>query len=53
VLPREAIDTFLKKFEVQRVRDLRAAQQDAARALVEALERSGKPSAGEVDPFGD
>ncbi|MBN1773205.1 MAG: hypothetical protein JXB32_18205 [Deltaproteobacteria bacterium] len=51
VLPRDAVDTFLKKFGVQRVRDLKASDEKAARAFVEALEGKGQKSGGEIDPF--
>lgn len=53
VLPRDAVDSFLKKFGVQRVRDLKASDEKAARGFVEALEGKGQKSGGEgeVDPF--
>jgi hypothetical protein len=53
-LPRDAVDTFLKKFGVKRVRDLKASDEKAARALVDGLEGKGKtePSGtAEIDPF--
>lgn len=50
-LPRDAVDTFLKKFGVQRVRDLKASDEKAARAFVDALEGKGKSGDGTVDPF--
>ncbi|MCG8419847.1 MAG: hypothetical protein MJE77_18080 [Proteobacteria bacterium] len=44
-LPRAAVDRFLGKFGVQRVRDLPSSRKDEAFATLEALERSG------IDPF--
>ena len=54
-LPREAVDTFLEKFGVQRVRDLKGSDEKAAAAFIASLEakyvepRGG--GGGEVDPF--
>ena len=52
-LPREAVDSFLKKFGVKRVRDLKASDEKAAREFVSGLEGKGggKTGSGEVDPF--
>ena len=53
-LPREAVDRFCHKFEVQRIKDLPAAQVQRARAFVEALEAElsqGLPEDDSVDPF--
>lgn len=53
-LPRDAVDTFLQKFRVQRIRDLKAEDEKAAVAFVESLERAGRssgPAGGEIDPF--
>ena len=54
-LPREAVDLFLGKFGVQRVRDLKASDHDGAAAFIESLEaKYAEPQAGtdtEVDPF--
>ena len=44
-LPRAAIDRFLQKFGVERVRDLPSSSKDDAFHALEALERSG------VNPF--
>lgn len=57
-LPREAVDLFLGKFGVQRVRDLKGSDEKAAHAFIESLERkyaqpetaTGKTDT-EVDPF--
>ena len=49
-LPREAVDRFCQKFEVQRIKDLRASQADKARVFVEALVTEFSPDAN-VDPF--
>lgn len=49
-LPRSDVDAFLAEFGVQRVRDLEAKQEGAARAFIEQL--LGKQSQpAEVDPF--
>lgn len=53
-LPREAVDRFCQKFEVQRIRDLPAGQVERARAFVEALEAELRPGPAQddsVDPF--
>ena len=52
-LPRDAVDGFLKKFGVKRVRDMKATDEAAARAYIDGLEGKQKPAAstGEVDPF--
>ena len=54
-LPREAVDTFLEKFSVQRVRDLKASDEKAAAAFIDSLEekyaRPQAEAADEVDPF--
>ena len=53
-LPREAVDRFLQKFGVQRIKDLPAAQVEKARAFVEQLQTElAAPAASEseVDPF--
>ncbi len=54
-LPREAVDTFLEKFSVQRVRDLKGSDEKAAGAFIASLEaKYAQPQAGsndEVDPF--
>ncbi|CAM4541392.1 hypothetical protein [Myxococcus xanthus] len=52
-LPREAVDRFLQKFSVQRIRDLPASKGELARAFVDSLvaEYSAE-SVADVDPFG-
>lgn len=51
-LPRAEVDAFIAKMGVQRVRDLKAADETAARALLEQLEAKAAPAqAAEVDPF--
>ena len=53
-LPREAVDRFLQKFGVQRIKDLPAAQVEKARAFVEQLQTElAAPAASETegDPF--
>ena len=52
-LPREAVDRFLRKFGVSRIKDLPAAQVDKAQAFVEALnaEFNAKADEDEIDPF--
>jgi len=51
-LPRADVDAFIAKMGVQRVRDLKAADETAARALLEQLEAKAAPAqAAEVDPF--
>ena len=51
-LPRSDLDAFLKKFGVQRVRDLKAADEGPARTFIDSLS-SAKASGSntEVDPF--
>jgi hypothetical protein len=53
-LPREAVDRFLQKFNVQRIKDLPAALADKARAFVDQLQSElAAPAATstDVDPF--
>ncbi|MCP3105372.1 hypothetical protein LZ198_41570 [Myxococcus sp. K15C18031901] len=52
-LPREAVDRFLQKFGVQRIRDIPVSKGELARAFVDALvtEYSAE-SVADVDPFG-
>jgi hypothetical protein len=52
-LPREAVDRFLQKFAVQRIRDIPASKGELARAFVDSLvaEYSAE-SVADVDPFG-
>lgn len=53
-LPRDAVDTFLAKFDIQRVRDLKVSQEKAATAFVATLADKHAPpggKGGEVDPF--
>jgi hypothetical protein len=53
-LPREAVDRFLQKFAVQRIKDLPAGQVEKARAFVEQLQGEfAAPAAAstDVDPF--
>ena len=54
-LPRDAVDTFLEKFGVKRIRDLKAADKAAAKEFVESLEskngRGPAEASDEVDPF--
>ena len=52
-LPREAVDRFCQKFDIQRIKDLPAAQVAQAQAFVEALEAefNGKDDGGDIDPF--
>jgi hypothetical protein len=52
-LPRDAVDLFLSKFSIQRVRDLKASDQAAAAAFIESLERKHGGATAEVDPFGE
>ena len=49
-LPRSDVDAFLAEFKVQRVRDLRAVDEDGARAFIERL-TTAQPGGGEIDPF--
>ena len=54
-LPRSDVSTFLEQLKVQRVRDLRASDLEAARQLLGGLEararRKAAPAQTEVDPF--
>jgi hypothetical protein len=53
-MPREAVDRFLEKFGVQRIKELPAAQVEKARAFVEVLATEfAAPAATstETDPF--
>lgn len=54
-LPRDAVDAFLEKFEVKRIRDLKASDRKAAEEFVKSLEakngRGEDDGDGEVDPF--
>jgi len=52
-LPREAVDRFLQKFGIGRVKDLPASHVEKARAFVESLasELSSKDDGGDIDPF--
>lgn len=51
-LPRTDVDAFIAKMGVQRVRDLKASDETAARALLDQLEAKAAPAqAAEVDPF--
>ena len=49
-LPQAQVGEFLKRFAVQRVRDLAASDETAARAFLDEREGAGDQS-GEVDPF--
>ena len=52
-LPREAVDRFLQKFGVKRIKDLPAAQLEKARAFVKQLAAELAPpqEEAETDPF--
>ena len=54
-LPRSDVNTFLEQFKVQRVRDLRQSDVEAARQLLGGLDararRQAAPAQTEVDPF--
>jgi len=51
-LPRTDVDAFIAKMGVQRVRDLKATDETAARALLDQLETKAAPAqTAEVDPF--
>ena len=54
-LPVEAATTFVERFDVQRIRDVKAADEDSARAFIETLEIKYGPADSaaetEVDPF--
>jgi hypothetical protein len=49
-LPREALDQFLQKFRIQRVKELKASDQAAAFELLSKFEAELHP-AQEIDPF--
>ncbi|RUO88967.1 hypothetical protein D7Y11_32805 [Corallococcus sp. AB018] len=52
-LPREAVDRFLQKFGVQRIRDIPASKGELARAFVDSLVAEySTESVADVDPFG-
>ena len=52
-MPREAVDRFLQKFAVQRIKDLPANMVEKARAFVEQMETElySQAQAPETDPF--
>jgi len=51
-LPREAVDRFLQKFSVQRIRDVPASKGELARAFVDSLVAEfSAESPADVDPF--
>jgi hypothetical protein len=53
-LPREAVDTFLEKFGVDRVRDLKVSEEKAALTALASLEAKYLGQQGqteEIDPF--
>jgi hypothetical protein len=50
VLPRETLEDFLKKFKVQRVKDLRAGDQTAVLEFLSRIEAAMQPPR-EIDPF--
>lgn len=51
-LPRSDVDQFLQRFGITRVRDLMAADLEAAHALLAQLEAKHAPApAAEIDPF--
>jgi len=51
-LPREMLNSFLGKFDVKRVKDLKASDVRAALELLDALEAKARPQPDEeVDPF--
>lgn len=51
-LPRSALDAFLAEFGVDRIRDVRTADEAAARDMLHDLEAKHAPAkSGEVDPF--
>ncbi len=47
-LERDAVQTFLKKFEIKQIRELKPEQIDGAIAFIETL---GGDRSEEVDPF--
>lgn len=49
-LPREMLNSFLAKFGIKRVKDLKASDQGAALELLDELEGKARPQE-EVDPF--
>ena len=52
-LPRSAVDTFLEKLSIQKVRELKQADEKAAIELISSLESEHAPPVGgeDVDPF--
>lgn len=50
-LPRPDVEAFLKKYGVQRVRDLDADQEISARTFIETLVAKQQGGTEEVDPF--
>jgi hypothetical protein len=50
-LPRTALDAFLGEFGIEKVRDLKASDEKAARALLTELEASNQREDTSVDPF--
>lgn len=50
-LPRSDVDAFLAEFGIQRVRDLPASQEAAARAYIATRTADQAPAATEIDPF--
>ncbi len=51
-LPRSDVDTFLGELGIQRVRDLKASDEKAARALLDRLEAAhGQEPDASIDPF--
>ena len=50
-LPRSDVDAFLAEFGIQRVRDLPASQEAAARAYIAKRTADQAPAATEIDPF--
>ena len=50
-LPRSGVDAFLSEFAIQRVRDLPAAKEAAARAFIQKQTADQAPETTEIDPF--
>lgn len=53
-MPRESVDRFLQKFQIQRIKDLPASQVDKARVFVEQLQAEHAApgvSDADIDPF--
>ena len=50
-LPRGDVDAFLEEFGIQRVRELPAAQEAAARSFIEAQTAALAPATTDIDPF--